>query len=167
MDDVLERAGACRSARAWAYGKSAEEIWRTCDREDWMKWWIERVLTAADVGRVCRHLACDFAEQTLPLYEVAHPADTRPRDVIAVARRYAEGAATAEEMDAAWYVGSAAIMVAKSLANVGAWNAAKNARATSMLCTSNAVRSATMGLTWAEQCAIIRVRFPVMPEFAP
>ena len=63
--------------------------------------------------RTSRLAACDFAESVLHVYEDKYPGDTRPRDCIAVARRYADGLATREELtaaitDAAWAVGAAA-----------------------------------------------------------
>jgi hypothetical protein len=53
-----------------------------------------------------RLLACDYAERVLPLFEAQYPSDDRPRQAIEVARRFANGQATEEEMlearDAAW-----------------------------------------------------------------
>ena len=50
--------------------------------------------------RTARLFACDCAERVLYLYEAQYP-DDRPRKAIEVARRYAEGAATREELAAA------------------------------------------------------------------
>jgi hypothetical protein len=53
-----------------------------------------------------RLLACDYAERVLPLFEAQYPDDDRPRQAIQVARQFANGQATEEEMlearDAAW-----------------------------------------------------------------
>ena len=49
-----------------------------------------------------RLFTCDCAEHTLHFFEEKFPADKRPRDCIAVARRFASGEATGEEMAAAW-----------------------------------------------------------------
>ena len=51
--------------------------------------------------RTLRCFACDCAEHVLPLYEAKHPGDDRPRRAIDVARRYADGQATREELTAA------------------------------------------------------------------
>ena len=51
--------------------------------------------------RTSRLAACDFAESVLHVYEDKYPGDTRPRDCIAVARRYADGLATREELNTA------------------------------------------------------------------
>ena len=52
--------------------------------------------------RTQRLLACDCAEHVLPLWEARFPNDKRPREAIAVARRFARGEATLEELQAAW-----------------------------------------------------------------
>ena len=66
--------------------------------------WSLRSLEGVD--REIRLFTCDCAERSLPIYEAKHPNDMRPRTVIGVARRYANGEATAEELttarDAAW-----------------------------------------------------------------
>jgi len=53
-----------------------------------------------------RLFACDCAERVIPIWEVAYPDDPRPRAAIAVARRYANGQATDDELadaaSAAW-----------------------------------------------------------------
>ena len=69
--------------------------------------------------------ACDCAEHTLPLFERTHPDDKRPREAIAVARRFADGKATMKELDAArdaaW---DAAWDAARDAAGDAAWYAA-------------------------------------------
>ena len=51
--------------------------------------------------RAARLFTCDCAERALPIYEKVYPGDDRPRKAIAVARLYADGKATQEELDAA------------------------------------------------------------------
>ena len=67
-----------------------------------------------------RLFACDCAEHTLHFFEEKFPADKRPRDCIAVARRFASGEATVEEMDAAWAAAGAAAWAAEG-AKEEAW----------------------------------------------
>jgi len=57
------------------------------------EWWTERT---------ARLFACDCAEHVLPLCEKAAPGDMRPRRAIEVARLFADGKATREELAAAW-----------------------------------------------------------------
>ena len=60
------------------------------------------VLLREDIipARELREFACDCAERVLPLWDARYPDDARPRDCIAVARRYARGEATKKELDA-------------------------------------------------------------------
>lgn len=51
--------------------------------------------------RLARLFAADCAERVLPLFEASHPTDQRPRRAIEVARLYAQGMATREQLDAA------------------------------------------------------------------
>jgi len=60
--------------------------------------------------RTQRLFACDCAEHVLRHFEEKYPADPRPREAIAVARRYANGDASDDELAAA---------------NVSAWAAAR------------------------------------------
>ena len=72
------------------------------------------VVSDARLIRRCEHwnernarlFACWCAEQVLPLFEVLHPHDTRPRDCIEVARAVANGDRPASDMatarSAAW-----------------------------------------------------------------
>ncbi len=52
--------------------------------------------------RTARLFAVECAERVLPIYERERPNDTRPREALVVARRFADGLATREELDAAW-----------------------------------------------------------------
>lgn len=66
-------------------------------------WCLRAVLPTeeADRDREARLLACDYAEHVLPLFEEQYPGDSRVRDCIATARRFALGQATQSELDAA------------------------------------------------------------------
>jgi len=69
--------------------------------------------------RILRLFACDCAERALPLHEAVLD-DTRPRECIATARRYANGEATGAELD----IARDAARAAASSAWVAAWDAA-------------------------------------------
>ena len=62
--------------------------------------------TTEPCQRFARELACDFVEQVLPIFEREHPGNDLPRNTIDVARRFARGEETTEELraaaDAAW-----------------------------------------------------------------
>jgi hypothetical protein len=78
--------------------------------------------------RTARLFACDCAEHVLPIYDKARPNDGSVRDCIAVARRFANGKATAEELaaarDAAW---AASWDAARDAAWAASWDAARDA----------------------------------------
>ena len=74
--------------------------------------------------QTARLFACDCAEHVVYLYERDYPDDTRPREAIAVARRYAHGEATVKELAAA---GEAAWAAAWDAAWDAAWAAAGDA----------------------------------------
>jgi len=77
---------------------------------------------------IARHFACDCAEEVLHLYEQKYPDDPRPRQAIEVARRYADGKVTDEDLDAArdaaWDAARAAY---SDIGSVAAWDAANAA----------------------------------------
>jgi hypothetical protein len=78
--------------------------------------------------RKLRLFACDCAERVLPLYEKKYPDDPRPRTAIETARRYANGKAGKEELDAAWAAARAAAWdAAGAAARAAAWAAARAA----------------------------------------
>ena len=68
---------------------------------------VTRRLTAWN-DRTARLFAADCAEHVLPIFEAAYPNDSRPREALAVARRFADGEATREELTAARDAASAA-----------------------------------------------------------
>ena len=71
--------------------------------------------------RIKRLWACDMAESVLELFERKRPNDMRPRNAIDVARRHANGTASADEMAAAW---DAARGASRAAARAAAWYAA-------------------------------------------
>ena len=74
--------------------------------------WALRAVDHPDRDRISRYIACDCAEAVLHIYEKYQPNDSRPRAAITVARRFADGLATNEELaaagDAAWAAAGAA-----------------------------------------------------------
>jgi len=82
--------------------------------------------------RTARLFACDCAERVLHLYEARYPDDDRPREAIRVARAFANGAATEDELAAAWAAAWAAGWdagwdAARAAARAAAWAAARDA----------------------------------------
>jgi hypothetical protein len=80
--------------------------------------------------RTARLFACDCAEHVLPIFEKLHPDDEWPRQCIEVARRFAKGETTQEELAAAGAAACAAKDAACAArdAAYAAWAAACAAR---------------------------------------
>jgi len=112
--------------------------------------------------RTARLFACDCAERVLSLYEAKYPDDGRPRKGIEIARRYAEGKATVEELaaarDAAWAAAEAAALNASRAAALNASRAA--AWAAAWAATEDASRAASRAASryaaWAAEGAASR-----------
>ena len=99
--------------------------------------WCLRSLPEEHHPRI-RHLAADYAERVLHIYEDKYPSDNRPRKAIEAARKFADGEISQEELDAAvrdaagaayWAAGAAvrdAAGAARDAARA-AWHAARAA----------------------------------------
>ena len=89
-------------------------------------WGLRAVLPEQEPARdrAARLFACDCAEAVLPIFERQVPIDARPREAIRVARAFAHGAATTDDLaaarDAAWDA-------AWDAARDAAWAAARDA----------------------------------------
>ena len=158
---ILSHLGACTDARVWAKTQpDLETAWRECKRSDWMLWLLARTTLNQDDPRL-RLMACDFAEAAL-IYVPA--GEDRPRQAIEVARRFAAGDATREELAAARDAAGAA-------ARAAAWDAAGAARAAARDAAWDAAGDAARAAAWAAagdaQSDIIRRYFPECPEIKP
>ena len=91
--------------------------------------WCLRALPEEHHDKI-RHLAADYAERVLYLYEVKCPEDKRPREAIQAARDFADGKITIKELAAA---------------RAAAWAAAEDA--------DRAARAAAMAAAWAAEDA--------------
>jgi len=113
----------------------------------WMDrlWVLVRVI---DDGRMWRLWACDCAERALIRErEAGSEPDARSWRAIEVARAYAMGEATEEELAAAW---AAAWVAERAAARAAAWDAACDA-AWDAAC--DAARAAERAAAWADACA--------------
>ena len=105
------------------------------DADDKFCWQEVRLMRRIESWTKCtaRLFVCDCAEHVLPIWAALYPNDERPQQAIAVARRYAMGEATAEELAAARAaaraaVGDAAWAAAWAAARDAAWAAGRAAR---------------------------------------
>ncbi len=97
--------------------------------------------------RTARLFACDCAEHVLHLYERAYPGDQRPCQAIEVARRYADGEASTDELAAARAAAVTAAEAAARAARGATWAAAGAARA------ARAAVGAAEAAAWAAEAA--------------
>jgi len=162
----LKEAGACISsyrklAKALfsvrTYGRDTliplDKILEVCGFKDTL--WSLRA-TVEDSDKFNRLLACDYAEHVLHIYEERYPDDNRPRTAIDVARRYANGEATKEELEIASAIAwSATRTTAGDVVASGAANAASAAAASG---AANAASAASDAASAASDAAWSAVR---------
>jgi hypothetical protein len=107
----LESIGACDEAKEWVsdHGGTVKELWKDCERGDWMTWIIVKDQDNFGVTRKQIIPAlCDCAELSLHHFENKYPNDNRPRNALKVARLWADGKATDFELSNAAYAAYAA-----------------------------------------------------------
>jgi len=98
----VERCAGCELEVRRVNHVATDAEWTECERGDQMIWLLIQEPVRTAVGEsTLRHIACDCVERVLPGYEARYPGDWCPRTTIDVARRYADGAATLEELRAA------------------------------------------------------------------
>ena len=123
--ETLRQIGACSEALAWVGQRTAADAWRECKSSEWMLWLFGH-MPIEITPQELRLLACDFAEAAVQYADEETAAVCE--GVIKVARRYAVGDASDEElaaaMDAAWAAAGAA---AGDAARAAAWDAARAA----------------------------------------
>ena len=101
---LLSRINACGEAQTWVteHGGETSELWRDCERGDWMAWILVETQDRLGITRQQIVLAlCDCAELSLKYFEKEYPKDTRPRQAIETARKWAKGNATEEQLKSA------------------------------------------------------------------
>jgi hypothetical protein len=105
--DFLRKHEACRDGAEWALSVSEDmaDVWDAMIKQgkhDWLLWTATRPEVFPDT--VLRKLACRFVRET-PLADGRKVwdllTDERSRRAVEVAERYADGKATAQELDAA------------------------------------------------------------------
>ncbi len=107
---LLKRLGACDEATTWAKDvETLRQAWDTCHRADWMIWALRKI--GLKDNRKYRLYACACVRES-PLADGqtlwALLTDERSQKVVEVAKRYAEGNATDEELKVAAAAAAAA-----------------------------------------------------------
>jgi len=116
LSTLLERINACDEARAWALTRpNLQTAWTNCKRSDWMIWLLARTTIDFNSPKL-RLMACDFAESVLHLVPKG---EDRPKAAIEIARKFANGEVTREEMAAAR---DAAEDAARAAGGAAAWD---------------------------------------------
>ena len=100
LNQLLVKLSACGEAVHWAESKSLKQVWKTCQRADWMLWICGYM--AGKKGWPTRKqvvlAACDCAETAL---KFVPKGENRPAKAIEVARAWARGRATLTQVRAA------------------------------------------------------------------
>ena len=127
--------------------KTMAEIWDACPRADWLIWILEKTGQNMD-SKTLRLFACWCVRET-PLSDGRKVwdllTDERSRNAVIVAERFANGEATEEERDAAWFAAPSARASSRAAGDAAydaAWSAA-----------SNAAWSAAWAATWSVSAA--------------
>jgi hypothetical protein len=107
---------------------------------------VRKLIAAVDVRSELRRFACDCAERVLSIYEDRYPNDDRLRRAIDVARRFAGGGASAEELQAALALVRDAADVASGQARLAAFSAFGTTLRESQDAAITAARSAMWAL---------------------
>jgi len=81
----LRAIDACYEAREWAKDKTAREAWDTCDRSDWLLWWVAK--DKKNAKREIVKVACEIARLALPFVKAG---EDRPRLAIEAAEAWAD-----------------------------------------------------------------------------
>ena len=97
----LRKLAACKEAVEWSksHGGTFTELWRDCERGDWMGWLLSKCDKKTGTRRQLVGALADCAALSLEYYEVEYPKDKRVRECINTCRRYAAGKATDNELE--------------------------------------------------------------------
>ena len=141
------------SETLWRVEIDAEHLWHTDDAMG-RKLVARRLRIVERVeawnDRTARLWACDVAERVLKHFEDRYPEDTRPREAIEVARRFARGDATREELSAADRAADWAAYSAAYSAYSAAYSADRAAySADSAAYSADSAASAARAADWA------------------
>jgi hypothetical protein len=105
----LEDLRACCEARDWAAGQpDAATAWATCERGDWLLWYVGRTAAGepwSEEWKLLVRAICECARLALPNVPEG---EARPRLAIETAEAWTRGEATEEEVRATSYVAYAA-----------------------------------------------------------
>jgi len=169
--DALVPLGAYCEGLAWARTQpDLATAWRTCTRGDWMGWLLERGPRPEPGSAEHRRLvgcSAAIAREALPIFEAAHPDDSRVRDCLDVCDRFSRGEATVADLQAAWAAEDAAraaawTTAARTAAGDAAWAAWAAGDAATAWAAEDAAGAAGAA-SLARSADIIREWYPTPP----
>jgi hypothetical protein len=169
----LRMIGACDEAVDWVkeHGGTTAELFRDCERGDWMNWYIVKCQDKLGVSkRQFVGALADIAALSLKYYEKQYPDDKRVRECIQMCRKYAKGKATDGELaayaDAAYAAANAAAYASANAAAYAASAAASAAAyaASAAYAAANAAYDAARMKTLKKCADIFRKHFPDLIE---
>jgi hypothetical protein len=114
--EQLIELDACKGALEWAGDKTFEDVWKTCERGDWMLWLFHRMQDKDGWGDLRNKTAAKVKCVRLVEHLLT---DQRSKDALNVAQRFSEGNATREELNSA----AAAAYTAANAAYTAAYDA--------------------------------------------
>jgi hypothetical protein len=120
--EYLQKAGACREARAWVGRKDFPTAWRKCKRGDWMLWFAQK-------AKLCNSRKLTLMKASCSALARPYIRDERSLAALDAAFAYASG--KMEERELAEYV-DAAFAAATAAAAAAADNTAAAAAADSV-----------------------------------
>ena len=154
LSDLLVRLGSSQELVEWARDRSLTEMWEQCERPDWMLWLCEKMIDEADwpTHQEVVLAACNCAQTVLHIYENKYPQSRVPRKALEVARSWASGRATLEEVRSAvastkMQISLGSLSLAASNAATAAHDAAAAVSPTYEGAAANAVRAAVAAET--------------------
>ncbi|MBP9727353.1 MAG: hypothetical protein KBD83_07830 [Gammaproteobacteria bacterium] len=136
FNELLLKLGACDDAVKWAYGKSWNEVFETCERGDWLLWLFKK--TNPDDLRLLTLAKGHCAATVLHLME-----DERSKTAVQAAIDYGNDEIGDKQLAAASYAASYAAYAAASYAASYAAVAAASASAAYAASYAAAVASAS------------------------
>ena len=158
---------SCAEALEWrrSLGPAAtqSDAWRLCQRSDWMLWCLRKIKYDGEAWY--RLFSCDYAERLLLRdREAGRLPDPASWEAVLVAREFAAGRATREQLT---YAARAAYDAARAAAAHAAYAAADAARAAAAYDSDAAAAAAAAAAFTAErawQADRIRHYLPLWPE---
>ena len=116
--EKLNKMGACSDAVMWAkeHGGTSAELWRDCERGDWMGWYLGKSPKLRKSKAFFYSLAEIIEVQAVPIYAKFDKKEMALKNVVKTLRDYADGKATKKDLKTAAYAAAYAANAATNAA---------------------------------------------------